>query len=44
LLSIKEKLEDKETKIDFIRETLKKNKVQVIAANKTVDIWPGTDD
>ena len=29
LLNIKVKLEEKETKIDIIRDTLKKNKVQV---------------
>lgn len=44
LLQAKQELEEKETKIGFIRETLKKNKVQVNAQNKTVDIWDTPDD
>ena len=41
---MKGELEEKETKIDFIRETLKKNKVTANDANKTVDIWKVQDD
>lgn len=47
LLNIKVKLEEKETKIDYIRETLKKNKVQVLSGkgeNQVVDIGNSPDD